>query len=312
MSWFFGLLLVAWVLLTLKKSRPDGTFVGVHPYRRLMFFIMPGRNESVVYFDREFRAEPLLAYLEKAKEAFGGNMTHATVAAINIGMGENPAMNQFIVGRRMYARKGRHITFSMKRQKLNKKAKLAVVKLGMKDGESFRELTERINGKINVERSGKRTRADKEFDLFNALPRPILWFADHAIYWLDYYGLLPFNAFVKDDAMHTSAVIANLGSLGMGPGYHHLYEYGTCPLFMMVGKIEEKPVIEDGKIVIGKVMHIRFSYDERIADGFTAHFGIESVARVLSDPDRWLGCIAADGSDTKPMWPHGESINVGE
>jgi hypothetical protein len=112
--------------------------------------------------------------------------------------------------------------------------------------------------------------------------------------------------------MYTSAFLANLGSVGMGPGYHHLYEHGTCPLFLMFGKVEERPVVEDGEVKVGRVMHVRFSYDERIADGLTAKFGIESVARVLEDPERWLGCLAEDGGDAKPMWPHGEEIEVGD
>ncbi len=293
----------------LKFSRPDGTFKKVHKYRRMMFHIMPTRNESVVYFDREIRAEKLEAYLAEAKEAFGANMTHLTVGAVNIGIAENPAMNQFVVGRRMYERKGRWITFSMKRKKLNKKAKLSAVKLQMQDGETFRELTERINSQINVERSGVKTAADKEFDLLDRLPRPGMNFMNWLLRFLDYHNLLP-GFFIEGDGMYTSCFVANLGSVGMGPGYHHLYEHGTCPLFVMVGKADVKPVIEGDKVVPGRVIHLRFSYDERIADGLTANGGIESVVRVLEDPYKWLGCIKADGSDARPMWPHGEEVGT--
>ena len=51
------------LLLSLKTSRPDGTLVpSVHKYRKMMFHIMPGRNEAVVYYDTYVRAERLLAY----------------------------------------------------------------------------------------------------------------------------------------------------------------------------------------------------------------------------------------------------------
>jgi hypothetical protein len=46
-----ALLLVVLIGLEFKTSRPDGILRNVHPYRRIMWFIMPGRNESVVYFD---------------------------------------------------------------------------------------------------------------------------------------------------------------------------------------------------------------------------------------------------------------------
>jgi hypothetical protein len=297
-----------WSLTSLKTSRPDGELMDIPKYRRMMFFIMPTRNESVVYFDRFIRAEKLEAYLAEAKTAFGANMTHALVAAIGIGLGENPRMNQFVVGRRMYRRKGRWLTFSMKRKKLDKDAKLSAVKLQMRDGETFRELCDRINGGVVEERSGKKTAADKEFDLFNVLPRPGLNVLNGLLRWLDYYNILP-SFFIEGDGMYTSAFVANLGSVGMGPGFHHLYEHGNCPLFVMAGKVEDKPVIEGNEVKPGRVLHLRFSYDERIADGLTAKFGIESVARVLEDPYHWLGCVRSDGGDTRAMWPHGETID---
>ncbi|HMV68275.1 MAG TPA: 2-oxo acid dehydrogenase subunit E2 [Myxococcota bacterium] len=313
-SWITGGLASVAGLLSLtqlKTGRSDGDLVNIHPYRRMMFYIMPGRNESVVYFDRAVRAERLEAYIEQAREAFGANMTHVLTAAVGIGLGENPKMNQFVVGRRLYARRGRWVTFSMKRQKLNKQAKLSAVKMEMQDGETFRELVTRINGQVQHERSGERTDSDKEFDILNLLPRPGLNLAANLLRALDYYNLMP-AFFIKGDGMYTSAFIANLGSVGMGAGYHHLYEYGTCPLFIMVGQVEERPVVEDGKVVVGRVLPIRFSYDERIADGLTARFGIESVARVLEDPFHWLGCLAPDDSDRRPMFPHGETIDVGD
>lgn len=312
MSWFVIGLVILFLVLEFKTSRPDGTLVkGVHPVRRMLWAIIPNRDGGVVYFDRKIRAENLEAYLEKSKARFGGDITHAGVAALNIGLAENPRMNQFVAGGRLYERKGRHVTFSMKRKAMDKKAKLAVVKLQIGDGETFEELCERINAKVNHQRSGKRTSEDKEYDLFDLLSPTLLRVANKLLRLLDYFNILP-KAFIEPDGMYTSAVLANLGSLGMGPGYHHLYEHGTSPLFLMFGQITEEPVVEDGEVVVGRVLHIRFSYDERIADGLTARFGIESVARVLSDPAHWLGCIEEDGSDRRPMWPHGEAIDTGD
>ena len=161
------------LLLELKTSRSDGELVADVPkFRRMMQFIMPSRNESVVYFDRAVRAENLEAYLEAVKGPLGANLTHVLVGAFNIGLAENPKMNQFVVGRRLYRRNGRFLTFSMKRQKGKKKAKLSAVKLQMQDGETFKQLCDRINGGIKVERSGEKTAADKEYDLLDLLPRP--------------------------------------------------------------------------------------------------------------------------------------------
>lgn len=307
-----GGLLAVWLLLQLKTSRPDGTFLKKVPaFRRMMHYIMVGRNESIVFFDKSIRAEKLVEFLETVRPLYGANMSHLLVASFNIALAENPRMNQFVVGRRLYARNGRYLTFSMKRAKKNRRAKLSAVKLRMIDGESFRALTERINGGIKVERSGEKTSADVEFDVLNILPRPLLRFAAGLLGWLDYYNILP-GFFIEGDGMYTSIFIANLGSIGMAPGYHHLYEYGTCPLFVMAGAIEDRVIVEDGEMKIVKILPIRFSYDERIDDGLNANYGINAVARVLEDPFRWLGCVGDDASTDQPMWPHGKNLEDGD
>jgi hypothetical protein len=209
-------------------------------------------------------------------------------------MHANPKMNQFVVGKRLYRRNHVAITFSMKRQRMNKEAKLAAVKMRFDDAdELFQSICRRINDKIGHERSGEKTYTDKELDLLTALPRPLLGAAISAVRWADENNLLP-AAFIDGDAFYTSMVIANLGSLGMGAAFHHLYEYGTCPLFMMVGKIEERPIVEDGKVVPQRCLHIRWSYDERIDDGLTSKYGMQAVKDHFENPDKLFGEITAN------------------
>ena len=97
--------------------------------------------------------------------------------------------------------------------------------------------------------------------------------------------------FIKNDGFYTSIFIANLGSLGMNAGYHHLYEYGTCPLFMMVGKIDERAVVVDGKVVPRKILPVRWTYDERIDDGLTSKYGMQSCRQALENPEEAFGPI---------------------
>ena len=303
MYWTIAAVLVAlWVLINLKTSRGDGTLRrDVHPYRQIMQYVMPTRTESVVYFDEHIDAGNLQAYLSEAHDAFGAGMTQAIVGAAAITLFKNPKMRQFVSGRRLYQRNGVWLTFSMKRKKLDQRARLSVVKLEAQPTDTFRDLCARISDQINVERSDAKTYADKEYALFNRLPRPVLIIATRFLRWLDHHNLLPYEAFIKSDGMYTNMFIANLGSIGMNPGYHHLYEWGNCPLFMTVGRINEQPVARDGAVVVRPMLHIRYSYDERIDDGLTARHGLDCLRHVLEDPQRWLGCLAEDGSDTHPL-----------
>lgn len=294
-------LLVVWGLAHSKRTRPDATLVGhLHPYRRLMPYIMPGRNESVVYFDIYVRAKRLLEYLGQAEPAFGADVTQCIVAAMCRTISENPTMNRFVVGHRLYQRNEVSVTFSMKRKAGDATSKLAVVRTKLNPGENFRSLCHRINASITVERSGAKTYADKEYGLLHRVPRPILRVGVNALRLLDYYNLLP-ASFIEKDAMYCSAFVANLGTLGMDAGYHHLYEWGTCSLFLMGGKIEERAMVHDGEIVAEKILHLRATYDERIDDGMTAGYGINVVRHTLENPFEYLGCLREDGSDARAL-----------
>lgn len=293
-----GLALFAlWLALERKTSRPDGDYISnVHKYRMMMQFVMPTRNESLVYYDAAVNAEKLLQYIEEAREEFHTDVTHCLLAATANGLRETPEMNRFPMGHRLYQRKGNWITFSMKRKKMNKKAKLATVKKQIPDEITFRQLCELIQSEIHEQRSDKVTYHDKEYNLLTALPRPLLKFGVWLLKQLDYYNILP-KSFIDGDALYTSVFLANLGSIGLSAGFHHLYEWGNCPLFILAGKIEERAVVIDGQVSTQTVLPLRFTYDERIDDGLTASHGIASVVRVLEDPYQNLGCLQPDGSD---------------
>ena len=159
---FFGFFLVfvfvLWVLASLKTSRPDGVWIkNLHPYRRLLGFIQPKAGTSVVYFDEFVKADNLLKFIEETRESAHIDMTHCLVAASGISMIKNPQMNRFAKGYRLYQRKGNYVSFSMKRKKLNKKAKVSAVKVKIDPDMTLHDLNKKIQSKINVERSSKKT-----------------------------------------------------------------------------------------------------------------------------------------------------------
>ena len=303
MTWLIiiGGFFVLLTLLTLKTSRSDGDLVGkLHPYRKVMMHIMPTRNESFVLYEDFVVADELLRYLEAVKGRLQCDMQHAIVAGVAHGLRKTPTMNRFVAGRRLYQRKGVWVTFSMKREKLNRAAKLTAVKREVGENESLKDLCDALNATMKVERSDAVTYTDKEVGLFAKIPRPVMVVAVKIFQVLDYYNLLP-ASFIKNDGFYSSMFVANLGSIGMNAGYHHLYEWGNCPLFMMVGRMEDRVFVEDGQIVIKKVIPLRFTFDERVDDGLNAGHGIKGVIDALENPYHVFGCTKADGSDDHPI-----------
>ena len=108
-------------------------------------------------------------------------------------------------------------------------------------------------------RSGKDIHQEKETKLFLRLPGCMLSLAIKLVRWLDARHWLP--GFMTDpDPMYTSCVMANLGSVGLAAGYHHLYEYGNCPFFTVIGRVRKDPVAVDGEVEIRPRVDMKITF----------------------------------------------------
>ena len=189
-------------------------------------------------------------------------------------------MNRFTAGGRLWQRDEAWITFSAK-QAIEDGARMMTVKRQFPEDETFDEMVDGVLHRLKGRRRGEETSSDKEMKLALDLLPP---FAIRAVLWVlkkvNDLGLLP-KKMIDDDPLYTSMFVANLGSLGMDAGYHHLWEYGTCPLFSMMGRIHER---HDGV----KVMVCRYTYDERIEDGLYAGITLASIKEYMENPEKLL------------------------
>jgi len=80
--------------------------------------------------------------------------------------------------------------------------------------------------------------------------------------------------------------ITNVGPLG-GTALIPTINYPEVAILGM-GRVQEKPVVRDGKVVIRKMLPLTLAFDHRIADGADAARFVTELARHLSDPNLLL------------------------
>jgi pyruvate dehydrogenase E2 component (dihydrolipoamide acetyltransferase) len=80
--------------------------------------------------------------------------------------------------------------------------------------------------------------------------------------------------------------ITNIGPLG-GTALMPTINYPEVAILAM-GKVQEKPVVRDGEIVIRKMLPLTLAFDHRIADGADAARFVGELVRQLSDPNLLL------------------------
>ena len=166
-------------------------------------------------------------------------------------------------------------------------SKIAVVRQVVQTEESFVQICNNIEQKVGIERSETKTYADKEYSLLTSVPRFVLRLGVWFVKMLDDFNILP-KSFIDNDGLYCSAFVANVGSLGMPPGYHHLYEWGNCPIFITVGAMEERVVCFEKNIQTCTIIPLRIAFDERINDALGVKNAIEKLKEILSDPEAHL------------------------
>lgn len=134
-----------------------------------------------------------------------------------------------------------------------------------------------MHEELHRSRSPVRSYTDRELDLVlkvQGLPLRLLMALQRAA---DAWGLLP-RSFIERDPLFASLFIANLGSLKMDSGFHHLFEYGSISIFCVIGRTAGDP----------PKLTLRFTYDERIEDGFYANRALENMRSLIEKPSEGI------------------------
>ena len=149
---------------------------------------------------------------------------------------ERPTLNRYIIGRRLYQRRDVELSFIARRQFTVDSSETNVYRHGASP-----TTTPRRRWRSSAARSARRSPARRSpttrCSTSSCTCRaPCSRWRSTAGLW-DFYVDTP--SFLRGiDPLRCSAYVANLGSVGLGAAYHHLFEWGTCSLFVTIGQGE--------------------------------------------------------------------------
>ncbi len=275
-----------------KYKRRDGTLVPeTDPMHLITPHMVPNRCDNEAVLTELFDMTAVEAYLAK-KNADGPEFKytffHVICAAIAKVLVLRPRMNRFYAGRRLYDRNDILFAFVVKKKFEDNGAEaLAIIKVD-KDGEV--SPVEQIHGKVkdivySVRKENKTEGTTEKMGILTKLPRGLLRFVMSFLNWLDYHGKYP-AALMKDDPYFASVFVSNLGSIKMHANYHHLVNWGTNSIFVVIGEKKLTPFFEpDGSVQMRDALELGLTIDERIADGVYFAKSIHLLRRLLSQPE---------------------------
>ena len=77
-----------------------------------------------------------------------------------------------------------------------------------------------------------------------------------------------------------------MGSIKLKSGYHHLTNWGTTSIFIIVGEKKIRPFFdEEGNVTMKDSIDLGLTVDERIADGYYFSKTVRLLKKLLENPE---------------------------
>ena len=93
-----------------------------------------------------------------------------------------------------------------------------------------------------------------------------------------------------------SFVVSDIGSFGLNTGMTSLMPAAKVPAVIVLGKVEEKPVVRKGKIEIRTILPLTGTFDHRIVDGLQIGKLARGIKRNFRKPE-WLDEVPTEDLD---------------
>lgn len=268
-------------------KRKDGKKVKVDPFFRIIPLIMKERNDAQIFLSEEISLDSIDEYIKK-KRAQGINLgcMHIIYSALVKTLKIRPKLNQFVINGRIYSRNDIVVSMAVKKD-MSIEGEETTIKINFTGEETPEDIKNILKNQIESEKSGENdlNETDKFVKLLEKTPTWLLKFLIGFLMKLDKINLLP-ESIIKASPFHASAFVTNLGSIGLGAAYHHIYNFGTISLFLSIGKKNKRLSLKKGDIREEKTITLAIVADERISDGFYFASAFRQFFKYLSKPEQ--------------------------
>ncbi|MBE7092120.1 MAG: hypothetical protein E7365_02945 [Clostridiales bacterium] len=270
-------------------DRRDGRKIRtLPPMQYIAVGIMHKRNDAQNLFASSVDYGNLQDYIHKKREKglAGFGFMHVIVAAYVRMVSQKPALNRYIAGWRIFSRD--EIVLSMmvkKSMKVN--AQESAIKVRFNPTDTAADVYRKMEEAIEIAtKDGDTNIFDSVARVINALPSVLLrWFVAF-MQFLDFFGIMP-KVIDEASPFHASVFISNLGSLGIPPIYHHLYNFGNTPVFITFGAKRRENVLNlDGTVTQKVMVDYTVVTDERTTDGHYLATAFKGLEKLMKNPEK--------------------------
>ena len=276
------------------KKRPDGTYLkNIPAHTRIVPFVLPSRISGTIFAEQEFDITETLQFLRRfnKQQAAAGKMKitffQLFMTAVIRGFSMRPKSNRFTMGYRMWQRN--HIGMSFIAKKiLTDDAEEIWVTGDYSPFETLGSIGDKFKSRVRQATRGEGNESEDLNVTLLKFPRFITRFVFRMFDRLDRWNLLP-ASLMEGSPFHGTACLTNVGSVGVDAPLHHLFNLGTCGVFISLGIVrrEWKPDSK-GDMRQRDFVKVIYTYDDRICDSMYGGRTTVLIKKLTENPEELL------------------------
>lgn len=270
-------------------DRPDGYKLRtINPMNKFMPYVMPQRCDACNTYADMFDITKTDRFCrEKVREGKTNfSFLHIMIAAYIRAISQRPGLNRFVSGQKIYHRNDIQIVMAIKKT-LSIDAPDTCIKVRFSPDDTVDEVYEKFNKVVTdiTSQPDDKTSFDRLNKVLSLIPGLLCRWTVKFLNFLDYFGLLP-KKLLWLSPFHGSMIITSMGSLGIRPIYHHIYNFGNLPVFLAYGG--RRSVVScdaEGNVKTKKFIEMKAVTDERICDGYYYASAFKIIKRHVENPE---------------------------
>ena len=192
-----------------------------------------------------------------------------------------PQMNRFIANQTLYQRNDVTAAFTVKKE-FRDDGDETLARITSEESDTLESISRKVRDQIAL----CKTQDDESTEAMNFIMKlPGKHLIGAIARFLDKHGWMP-KSVIATDPYQCSVVLTNLGSIGMDIGYHHLMNWGTNSVFIIVGTKKNTPHFDQaGNVTMKRELDLAFTIDERISDGFYYARSLKMIKKLVENPE---------------------------
>ncbi len=212
-------------------------------------------------------------------------MTHLATAVLARAVAfDVPEMNCFIRRGRMVGRKRLDVMVPVA---IGGGEGVSAIVLKDAHARTVSSIAEEIRTAASDNRAGTESRTSQNKYLLNRIPWPLRRPVFRLLKWITLDLGFEIKALGLSVDSFGSFVVSDIGSFGLQTGMTALMPAAKVPAVIVLGKVEEKPVVRRGEIVIRTMLPLTGTFDHRIVDGLQIGKLARGIKRNFRKPE-WL------------------------